>query len=260
MRRAIVIPVRLESTRLPRKPLLSKTGRYLVQHVYERAVASGAAERVAIATDSEEVRAAGEGFGAEVFMTRADHVCGTDRIAEVAERELRPQGFELVVNLQGDEPEIPGASLERLFESLEQNLGTSLSTLACPLEDEELDQPDVVKVVFDRQGRALYFSRAAIPFPRDAGAASAYRHIGIYGYRIDYLLDFARREPMPLERRESLEQLRALESGDTIRVIPIEWVPRGIDTPADYEAFLQRCQPESAPSDTPVTHPSRGGD
>ncbi len=261
MRRAIVIPVRLESTRLPRKPLLARTSRSLVQHVWDRARASGAAERIGIATDSEEIRREAESFGAEVFWTRADHRCGTDRVAEVVERELRPAGIELIVNLQGDEPDIPAEALERLFASLEDEASVCLSTLACPIEsDAELQDPSVVKVVLDRRGHALYFSRAPIPAAREARVSPPLRHVGIYGYRADYLLEFAARAPTPLEQCESLEQLRALESGDPIRVTTIDWIPRGIDTPEDYEAFVQRRRADAVPPAPSLTQPSRGGD
>lgn len=238
----VVIPARLASTRLPRKVLLRGSGKYLIEHVWERARAARCAGRVVIATDDAEVAAAARSFGAEVELTRADHPSGTDRVAEVAAR-LAEQGarFDLVVNVQGDEPELDPALIDRLVELME---GTDdpMGTLAEPCAPDDFARPQVVKVVTDARGRALYFSRSPIPHPAgEGGEPAALRHVGIYAYRPAFLQAFCRLEPAPLERREKLEQLRALWHGHAIRVAVVAPTgARGIDTPEDYQAFLSR--------------------
>lgn len=243
-RALLVIPARLASTRLPRKVLLRESGKFLIEHVWERARAARGSPRVVLATDDEEVLAAARGFGAEARLTRADHPSGTDRVAEVA-RQLASEGatFDLVVNVQGDEPELDPGLIDRLVELMER-CQDPMGTLAEPLEDpQDLLRQQVVKVVLDREGRALYFSRAGIPFP--AGEASdppALRHVGIYAFRPAFLQAFCQLSPAPLERREKLEQLRALWHGHAIRVAVVPPTgARGIDTPEDYARFLGRC-------------------
>jgi 3-deoxy-manno-octulosonate cytidylyltransferase (CMP-KDO synthetase) len=222
----VVIPARYDSTRLPGKALLAIAGKPMIQWVHERASRSGASE-VILATDDERIARAAKLFGAAVSMTAATHVSGTDRIAEVA-RAQRWAGTDIIVNVQGDEPLMPPALIDRVAGLLEQHSSADMGTLAAPLSSvEQLLDPNVVKVVTDANQRALYFSRAPIPWSRDtapAGLASqtaiagARRHIGIYSYRVRALLDLAALPPTPLETTEKLEQLRALENGFEIRV------------------------------------------
>jgi 3-deoxy-manno-octulosonate cytidylyltransferase (CMP-KDO synthetase) len=240
----VVIPARFASTRLPGKALVAIGGKPMIQWVYERARSSGAAE-VLIATDDARIAAAGKAFGAVVEMTAASHQSGTDRIAEVA----RARGWgasDIVVNVQGDEPLMPPALIDQVAGLLLANSDAGMATLAAPLTRlEELLDPNVVKVVADASGRALYFSRAPIPWHRDgapAGLASqrsfagARRHIGIYAYRVSALLRLAGLAPTPLEQTEKLEQLRALENGIEIRVAEAAQLPGpDVNTPDDLE-------------------------
>jgi 3-deoxy-manno-octulosonate cytidylyltransferase (CMP-KDO synthetase) len=222
----VVIPARYASTRLPGKALLSIAGKPMIQWVHERARASRAAE-VLIATDDARIADAARGFGARVEMTSPAHQSGTDRIAEVA-RAQRWNESDIVVNVQGDEPLMPHALIDQVGELLAANVDAGMATLAAPLSRiEDLLDPNIVKVVVDVGGRALYFSRAPIPWNRDsapAGLASqksfsgSRRHIGIYAYRVRALLRLAALAPTPLEQTEKLEQLRALENGIEIRV------------------------------------------
>lgn len=243
MRAVVVIPARLASTRLPRKLLLAESGRPLIHHVYERAAAASRAADVVIATDSEEIRDAARAFGAAAVMTSPDHTSGTDRVAEAIRGLDGPQP-DLVVNVQGDEPELDPGLIDRLIEVMAA-CQDPMGTLAEPLQDPgDLERPHVVKVVCDLAGRALYFSRAPIPHARDvadAGALRPLRHVGIYAYRPAFLQEFCRLAPTALEQAERLEQLRALARGHRIRV---EVIPptgaRGIDTREDYDAFLAR--------------------
>lgn len=235
--RAIVIPARYASVRLPGKPLLAETGKPLIQHVYERASEAQGFDQVLVATDDDRIYQAVAGFGGRVEMTRSDHRSGTDRIAELA---LRLDAG-IVVNLQGDEPEIDPAHLTLAADTLAAG-GDRMATLVSPLVDPgDLDNPAVCKVVVDNQMRALYFSRAAIPHQRDPGEPPArYRHIGMYAYTREALLEWPTLDPTPCELAESLEQLRALESGWTIRVAVVDTSAPGIDTPEDYRAFVAR--------------------
>jgi 3-deoxy-manno-octulosonate cytidylyltransferase (CMP-KDO synthetase) len=222
----VVIPARYASTRLPGKALLAIAGKPMIQWVHERARASRAAE-VLIATDDARIADAARGFGARVEMTSPAHQSGTDRIAEVA-RAQRWNESDIVVNVQGDEPLMPHALIDQVGELLAANVDAGMATLAAPLSrTEDLLDPNIVKVVVDVGGRALYFSRAPIPWNRDsapAGLASqksfsgSRRHIGIYAYRVRALLRLAALAPTPLEQTEKLEQLRALENGIEIRV------------------------------------------
>jgi 3-deoxy-manno-octulosonate cytidylyltransferase (CMP-KDO synthetase) len=248
----VVIPARYASTRLPRKMLLRETGKTLLQHTYEAACAARRPNGVLVATDHAEIAAEVERFRGDFVMTSPDCASGTDRVAEVA-RQL-PHA-EILVNVQGDEPEISPENIDRVIELLEGNPAAGMATLATPLRSlVQVANPACVKVVFDNHGRALYFSRSPIPFVRDAPADSQsanvsgsvddpplfHQHLGIYAYRRDVLLEIAAAPPSLLERAEKLEQLRMLQAGGTILVAVVEHAARGIDTPADYAAFVAR--------------------
>ncbi|APE29768.1 3-deoxy-manno-octulosonate cytidylyltransferase [Halomonas aestuarii] len=236
-----VIPARHASSRLPGKPLADIAGEPMVAHVWRRAGESGAA-RVVVATDDERIRDALAPFGAEVVMTRADHPSGTDRLAEVAER-LGLADDAVLVNVQGDEPLIPPVLIDQVATRLFDDPEASIATLAEPISDvETLFNPNAVKVVRALSGRALYFSRAPIPWDRDAFSRRPelletdawLRHIGLYAYRASFLADYRDWPPSPLERLEQLEQLRALHHGHAIQValarVPH---PAGVDTEED---------------------------
>ena len=248
----VVIPARYASARLPGKVLLGIAGKPMIQWVYERARASRAHE-VLIATDDLLIVSAAHSFGAQTIMTESTHRSGTDRIAEVA-RLQKWADCDIVVNVQGDEPLIPAALIDQVGAVLESNPGAQIATLATAIVSiSEFMDPNAVKVVTDREGRALYFSRAPIPWDRDGAAAGvvsqksfagARRHVGIYGYRVGGLLRLAALEPSPLEQREKLEQLRALENGIEIRVADsVEPPGPDVNTAADLErvsALLRR--------------------
>ncbi len=241
MKTAIVIPARYASTRLPGKPLLRETGKYLIQHVYERASQAHAAA-VIVATDDQRIADAVRAFGGRVEMTRSDHATGTDRVAEVARR----LDSDVIVNLQGDEPLIEPCSLDLLPELLHRDPDADVATLAAPIESlEQWRDPACVKVVRDLCGRALYFSRSPIPFVRDGEPDLSSRpplflqHVGLYAYRRHFLLNLALLQPEPLEEMEKLEQLRVLALGRKIHVGVVSHAGRGVDTPADYERFVQ---------------------
>ncbi len=234
----IVIPARYASTRLPGKALLVIAGKPLLQWVYERARAAGG--EVLIATDDERIAGAARGFGAEVAMTDSAHASGTDRIAEVARARGWPDQ-QIVVNAQGDEPLLPPQLIRQVAGLLERHAAAAIATLATTIESlAEFQDPNAVKVVAGSAGRALYFSRAAIPCQRDAIAGAAWRgarrHVGLYAYRVGALKALAALPPSPLEQAEKLEQLRALENGFDIRVADCE-VPPGpdVNTAADLE-------------------------
>jgi 3-deoxy-manno-octulosonate cytidylyltransferase (CMP-KDO synthetase) len=242
MKTVIVIPARHGSSRLPGKPLLRQTGKYLIQHVYERACQARRAGRVLVATDDPRIEAAVQGFGGEVIRTRRDHPSGTDRVAEVA----RGLDADVVVNLQGDEPLIDPAALDLLAELLERDGDADLATLAVPLQSEEQwRNPNCVKVVCDSTGQALYFSRSPIPFVRDGRPDFAaepplfLQHLGLYAYRREFLLRLAQLPPAPLEEVEKLEQLRVLALGRRISVGVVRHAGVGVDTYADYQRFVQ---------------------
>ncbi|MFQ5532693.1 MAG: 3-deoxy-manno-octulosonate cytidylyltransferase [Candidatus Methylomirabilales bacterium] len=228
-----VIPARYASSRFPGKPLAHLRGRPLIQHVYERARRSKTLERVVIATDDVRIRDVVAAFGGEAQLTGLHHASGTDRVAEVA-TSLSSQ---LVVNIQGDEPLIEPAMIDEAvapFLLVESDF--VMGTLCRALETEdEWRSPHVVKVVRDCRGFALYFSRAPIPYHRVQGSNPYYKHIGLYVYRRDFLLEFARLAPTPLEGTEQLEQLRALENGYPIRVVETKYDSIGVDTPDDLE-------------------------
>jgi 3-deoxy-manno-octulosonate cytidylyltransferase (CMP-KDO synthetase) len=248
MKTAIVIPARYASSRLPGKPLLNATGKYLVQHVYENARRSKA-DAVIVATDDRRIFDAVRGFGGTAVMTRSDHATGADRVAEVA----RTLDAEIVVNLQGDEPQLPPAFLDLLPRLLADDPEAPLATLGVPIPSLEVwRDPNCVKLVRDSRGRALYFSRSPIPFVRD-GAPDFHRqrglflqHLGLYAYRRSFLLQLASMPPEPLEQLEKLEQLRVLALGYPIAVGIVEHAARGVDTPADYERFVQAYRQQRA--------------
>lgn len=241
----VIIPARLHSTRLPRKLLLRETGRTLIQHTYEAAARARRSDQVWVAADSEEIAAAVREFGGHVFLTSPDHPSGSDRIAEVA--RSWPE-FDLIVNVQGDEPEVAGADIDHVIQLLDQNPSAVMSTLATPIRThEKLLDPACVKVVVDQQQRALYFSRSPIPHPRSwsddlltADPPHFLQHIGLYAYRREFLLQFPTLPRSAMEQLESLEQLRVLHAGYTILVGITEQAAKGIDTPADYQAFVER--------------------
>jgi len=246
----IVVPARLASHRLPGKPLLAETGRALVVHVVERLRACRQATRVIVATDDAAIVAAVEAAGGEAMMTSPDHPSGTDRVAEVA----RAIDGDPVVNVQGDEPEIDPAHVDRLIEALLADPDVAIATLAAPIEsDAAFADPNVVKVVCDGQSRALYFSRAPIPHRRDRQdrddrGAAPLRHAGVYAFRREALFALTDAAPTPLERAERLEQLRALEHGRPIRVVVVGAVAPGIDTRDQYDAFVARERARSGSS------------
>ena len=228
-----VIPARYASRRFPGKPLVSLGGKPLVQHVYERASACPLLSSVVVATDDARIHAAVEAFGGRAAMTSPRHLSGTDRVAEVA----AARQASVVVNVQGDEPFVNPRILEQVVRPLLEPSAPPMATLAKRIEDPELlRDPNVVKVVAGRSGEALYFSRSAIPYPGRSPAHRAWEHIGIYAYRREFLLAFSRMEPTPLEGVEGLEQLRALEHGYRIAVVPTEHhVGVSVDTPEDLE-------------------------
>jgi 3-deoxy-manno-octulosonate cytidylyltransferase (CMP-KDO synthetase) len=240
----VIVPARLASTRLPRKPLADLAGEPMVIRVARRAAASGAA-RVAVATDSDEVAAACRRFDVDAVLTRADHPTGTDRLAEAADA-LQLADETIVVNVQGDEPLLPPEVVGRVAALLAQRPECAMATAAHPLHDAaEFFDPNVVKVVTDASGRALLFSRAPIPWARDAFASAldrlpaelpAWRHVGLYAYRAGFLRRFPRLARAPIEEQENLEQLRALWHGFGIAVLPLaDRLPPGVDTAEDLE-------------------------
>lgn len=233
----VIIPARYASTRLPGKPLLPLGGRPIIEHVWNAAVTSGA-ERVIIATDHADIAERADAFGAEVCMTGAAHRSGTERIAEVV-RTIGIGDETVVVNLQGDEPLMPATLLAQVAATLAEAPGAVMATLSTPLLDtDELHDPHAVKVVTTHDGRALYFSRAPIPWDREGqGGAQmpmARRHLGLYAYRASFLKRYATLPPSPLETLEQLEQLRVLQAGEWIQVAEVSNRPGpGIDTERD---------------------------
>lgn len=226
-----VIPARYRSSRLPGKPLADIGGRPMVEHVYRRAEAAESVQAVLVATDDTRIRDAVTAFGGVARMTASAHRSGTERLAEAA-RDLR---CDIVVNLQADEPLVDPGAIDRVVRALGEDPDAPMSTVRCALAGAgELADPNVVKVVADAGGNALYFSRAAIPHDV-GGSAGAYRHVGLYAYRRQFLLQVAALAATPLERAERLEQLRVLEHGYRIRTVEIAAGPVGVDTPGDLE-------------------------
>lgn len=227
-----IIPARWASTRFPGKPLALLRDKPLVQHVWERASRAKSVGRVIIATDDMRIAETAFAFGAEVSLTSPRHPTGTDRLAEVA---ARLRGASVILNIQGDEPDIAPATIDRLARELLDNPRLGMATAASAISDPaDLHNPNVVKVVVNRASHALYFSRCAIPHDRDGTGGIRYlRHQGIYAYRRRVLLDFVRWKPTPLEKAEKLEQLRALENGVDIGVIIVRHDSVGVDVPED---------------------------
>lgn len=250
----VAIPARYASTRLPGKPLRLLAGRPLIEHVYQRALASGAME-VVIATDDPRIQEVAEGFGATVCMTSPDHPSGTDRLAEVAEQLRWPEDA-IVVNVQGDEPHLPPTLIQQVAAGLAAHPDAGIATVCARISDpDELFDPHVVKVTRDAQDYALYFSRAPIPWHREAFGKKReqlnalpsgvwFRHIGLYAYRVAVLARYPHLPPAPAEQAESLEQLRALWHGIRIHVAEaIEVPPPGVDTEADLARAAAHFQP-----------------
>ena len=239
-----VIPARFGSTRLPGKPLLSETGWPLIRHVVEAARQARRLDRIIVATDDDRIMEAVARFGGEAAMTRADHPTGTDRIAEVA---AAIPDADLIVNIQGDEPELSGDAIDTIVTLLEADTTVPMATLATPIRDAAtFHDPSCVKVVASSTGRALYFSRSPIPHHRDgppdllADPPAAMLHLGLYGYRRDFLLSYASLPPSHLEQAEKLEQLRVLAAGLPIALGIVRERGVGIDTPDDYARFVAR--------------------
>ncbi len=246
-RSQIVIPARLASTRLPRKLLLRETGKSLIRHTYEAAQQALRPHGICVAADHREIYDEVRSFGGQAEMTDPQAASGTDRVAEVARRMTE---VDVVVNVQGDEPELAGEAIDLAVRLLEENPEAVMSTLATPIRSRrQLEDPACVKVVFDAGGRALYFSRSPIPRPRewddgllDAEPPLFYQHVGLYAYRRDFLLRLGEMPPSPLEKIEKLEQLRVLEAGYRILVGVVDEPTFGIDTPEDYRAFVEKCR------------------
>ncbi|HOF17785.1 MAG TPA: 3-deoxy-manno-octulosonate cytidylyltransferase [Phycisphaerae bacterium] len=239
MNTVVIIPARYASTRLPGKPLLAETGRPLIAHVVEAVKAARGIDRVVVATDDERIAGAVRASGGEAVMTSTHCRTGTDRLAEAA-ATLGLADDDIVLNIQGDEPEIPPACVEALTRLLRET-DAPMATLATPLPPGEAANPNKVKVVLDARGMALYFSRARIPHDRDGEGFDGYLlHLGAYAYRVAFLKRYAALPQTPAEQAEKLEQLRALEHGYRIAVAVVEYDGAGIDTPEDYAAFVSR--------------------
>lgn len=234
---AIIIPARYGSSRLEGKPLLKVCEKPVIQWVYEKARQAKLADMIIVATDDERIFNAVKAFGGEVEMTSVNHKCGSDRIREVAERH--PE-IAYIVNLQGDEPLIKPESIDAVARNVQEDDKADISTLIRVLTDEEeINNPNLVKCVVDNNGYALYFSRSKIPYERNKNVATFYGHLGIYGYKRDALMKMTSLPQTPLEKTESLEQLRAIESGMKIKTSVVDFVPVGIDTAEDLEKFKQ---------------------
>ncbi len=242
-----IIPARFQSTRFPGKPLVADTGKSLIQHVYEQTQKSHAISKTIVATDDQRIFDNVNAFGGEAIMTRSDHPNGTSRLAEVAESLT---AYDIIVNVQGDEPEIDSdhidlaiaALIDEQLNNIDEITPASMSTLASPFQpDDNPDNPNIVKVVLDQNNRAIYFSRSPIPFNRNANSnITLLKHIGLYVYKRSFLLDYVNWSPTPLEQAEQLEQLRVLEHGKSIAVAIADVHSQGIDTPEQYEAFATR--------------------
>ena len=229
-----VIPARYASTRLPGKPLSMIAGKPMIQHVYERACQAQLPDEVVVATDNELVEKAVLNFGGKAVMTSPDHPSGTDRLAEVA---LMYPDVDVIVNVQGDEPMIPPEVIDRLAEAFNSDADLNMATMKVVMDEEDYENPAAVKVVTDQQGHALYFSRSLMPYPRNKPEGfKVFKHVGIYAYRRNFLLKYAALAPTPLEKAESLEQLRALENGYKIKVLESDFQGIGVDTPEDLAA------------------------
>jgi 3-deoxy-manno-octulosonate cytidylyltransferase (CMP-KDO synthetase) len=225
-----IIPARYRSTRFPGKPIVPIEGKPLIEHVYRQVQQARLVDRIIVATDDERIRQAVERFGGTAVMTRNDHSSGTDRLAEAA-NDLFPDT--LIVNVQGDEPMIEPAVIDQAINAARRR-DADIVTLMTPLDSAKADDPNRVKVVVDRNGHALYFSRSRIPW-----RGTSFLHIGLYVYQVRFLKLFTKLAPTPLEQAERLEQLRALEHGFRIRVVEVESESWGIDTPEDLERYME---------------------
>lgn len=235
MKTAIIIPARYASTRLPGKPLIEINGKPIIQWVYEKASQSKLADMVIVATDDERIFDKVKLFNGEVAMTSTDHQCGSDRIAEVLEKY---HDIDIAVNVQGDEPLITPESIDDAIKSLKDDESADISTLIREIKDEEeVINPNIVKVVFDNNNNAMYFSRSPIPYHRNKGKVKNYAHIGLYAYKKEALFKMTKLEQSSLELAESLEQLRAIQNGMKIKVSVVDYIPVGIDTKEDVEKF-----------------------
>ena len=230
MKIGCVIPARFGSTRLPGKPLADIAGKPMIQRVYERVTNAKKPEVFIVATDDQRVYDAVQSFGGTVVMTDANHPTGTDRLAEVVQQYT---DLDVIINVQGDEPMIDANLIDQLAELFESDDALQMATVATPLLEEEYDEPSAVKVILNKRNDAMYFSRSLIPYPRHDFVNTPLKHIGIYAYRRQFLLDYAKMEPTAAEQTESLEQLRALENGFAIRVITTDKRFVGVDTPED---------------------------
>lgn len=243
----VVIPVRYDSVRLPGKALADIHGRPMIEYVHEIAKSSGASE-VVIATDSTKIGMVAEGFGATVCMTLEEHQSGTDRISEVVNK-MGWDDDDVVVNLQGDEPLMPASILQQVAVNLHAHPQASCATLYTPLtSDDDPQDPNIVKLIFDHSGAAIYFSRAALPYQRDEAAEAIpyYRHIGLYAYRVSLLRQYNSLQPSYLEQQEKLEQLRLLANGLVIHVAEADELPGpGVDTAEDLERVLTALDPDA---------------
>ena len=241
MKIMVVIPARYGSSRFEGKVLAKESGKYLVQHTYERALCAKSVDQALVATDDERVMAACEQFGAPCVITSIAHQSGTDRIAEaVAEQDV-----DIIVNLQADEPEIDPAYIDRVANLLVDNPDAAMATLLAPMETpEDVANPNIVKCITDKTGRAIYFSRSVIPYDRTAAGvgdvANYKRHLGIYAYRKSFLMQYTTLKPSFLEQTEKLEQLRVIENGFTILTAMVEAAWDGVDTQEQYQAFVER--------------------
>jgi 3-deoxy-manno-octulosonate cytidylyltransferase (CMP-KDO synthetase) len=257
-----IIPARYGSTRFEGKPLATILGKPMIQWVYEGVCQSKLIDKVLVATDDQRIMDAVEQFGGNAVMTSSAHATGSDRVAEVA-RKLKA---EIIVNVQGDEPLLKGAIIDKAIRPLMKDPSIPLSTLMTRIEEvRDWINPNVAKVVVDQKGFALYFSRSPIPFPRDLNIEKllsstqkgkgllphrAFKHIGIYVYRRDFLLRYSKMEHTPLEKLEKLEQLRALENGFPIKLTPVDYEPLSVDTPEDLRkviAYISQQSDESRP-------------
>lgn len=232
MKFACVIPARYASTRLPGKPLADIAGKPMIQRVYEQVSKAKKPALVIVATDDQLVFDKVESFGGMALMTQPNHPTGTDRLAEVASHH---QDIDVIINVQGDEPLIDADVIDQLADLFVEDADLQMATVASPLLEEEYDEPSAVKVICNKRGDAMYFSRSLIPYPRHAFINPPMKHVGIYAYRRQFLLDYAKMDPTPAEETESLEQLRALENGYAIRVIKTDKRFVGVDTPEDLE-------------------------
>lgn len=232
MKFACVVPARYASTRLPGKPLADIAGKPMIQRVYEQVSKAKLPALVIVATDDQRVFDTVKGFGGTVVMTDSHHPTGTDRLAEVA---AVYDDIDVIINVQGDEPLIDADVIDQLAELFVADPDLQMATVGSPLLEEEYDEPSAVKVICNKRGDAMYFSRSLIPYPRNAFVNAPMKHVGIYAYGRQFLLDYANMEPTPAEQTESLEQLRALENGYTIRVIKTDKRFVGVDTPEDLD-------------------------